>query len=119
MLAKYEVANTFLQCLSIESPRPWPLILERMQVCGPLTPAAEPHLRSEGEVGALSVSDDAGVHGGLCAPAPLQVAHSVLVQVTRKHSSDPRPNTTGRELHPALSSHEAGVVQTQTHTGYC
>ena len=37
------------------------------------------NLHCEGEMAALGVPDYAGVHGGLDPPAPLQIAHSVLV----------------------------------------
>lgn len=37
------------------------------------------NLHCKGEVAALGVSDYAGVHRGLDPPAPLQIAHSVLI----------------------------------------
>lgn len=56
----------------------------------------------------LGVSDEAGGHGRLGAPAPLQVAHRVLVQVTCHHGAGARPHATRGELHAALRSHRAG-----------
>lgn len=40
-----------------------------------------PHLQGHSEVAAFGIPDNAGVHGRLDAPPPLQVAHGVLVQV--------------------------------------
>lgn len=68
-------------------------------------------LHSEGEMAALGVPDDAGVHRGLHAPAPLQVSHSVLVQVTRQHRGKPRTHASGGQLEPTLTGHEAEVKQ--------
>lgn len=55
----------------------------------------------------LGVSDDAGGHGRVAAPAPLQVAHSVLVQVPSHHGAGARPHASRGELHTALRSHKA------------
>lgn len=54
----------------------------------------------------LGVPDDAGGHGGLAAPAPLQVAHGVLVQVSCPHGAGTGACPTRGELQPALSSHK-------------
>lgn len=53
------------------------------------------NLHCEGEVAALGVPDDAGVHGGLDTPAPLQITHCVFVKVARQHCGDPRTHTPG------------------------
>ena len=60
----------------------------------------------------FGVSDNAGVHGGLGAPAPLQVAHGILVQVTGQNSGHPGSHAPGRELKATLSGHEAGGEKT-------
>lgn len=72
-------------------------------------------LHGQGEVAGLRVPDDAGVHGGLGAPAPLQVAHGVLVQVPSQHRGATRPHAPGREIESTLSSHKAGEKQVILH----
>lgn len=56
---------------------------------------------------ALGVSDYAGVHGGLDAPAPLQISHRILVQVTGQHCGKARTHTPGWKLESTLSRHKA------------
>lgn len=56
---------------------------------------------------ALCVSDEAGCHGTVGPPAPLQIAHGVLVQVACCHQRAARPQTSRRELQAALSCQEA------------
>ena len=58
----------------------------------------------------LGVPDDAGVHGGLRSPAPLQVAHGVLVQMASQHGGDAGSYATRRELQAALRRHEASAT---------
>lgn len=72
-------------------------------------PALAPcvYLQSQSEVAALCVSDDAGCHGAVGPPAPLQIAHGVLVQVACCHQRAARPQTSRRELQAALSCQEA------------
>lgn len=65
------------------------------------------HLQGQGEVTCFSVPDDAGGHGRLASPAPLQVAHSVLVQVASHHCRSTGPHATRRELQSPLGSHKA------------
>lgn len=72
------------------------------------------HLEGQGEVAGLGVSDDAGGHGRLAAPAPLQVAHGVLVQVARHHGAGAWPDTTRGELRTALCGHKAENMITKT-----
>lgn len=66
------------------------------------------NLHRKGEMAALGVSDDAGVHGGLGTPAPLQISHSVLVQVAGQHGGEARTHAPGGKLEATLSRHEAG-----------
>ena len=61
----------------------------------------------------LGVPDDAGVHGRLDAPAPLQVAHRVLVQVPGQNSGEARPDATGRKLQSTVCRHKAGGGHTE------
>lgn len=56
---------------------------------------------------ALCVSDEAGCHGTVGPPAPLQIAHGVLVQVACCHQRAAWPQTSRRELQAALSCQEA------------
>lgn len=56
---------------------------------------------------ALGVSDYAGVHGGLDPPAPLQISHRILVQVTGQHCGETRTHPPGRKLQSTLSRHKA------------
>lgn len=65
------------------------------------------NLHRKGEMAALGVSDYAGVHGGLNTPAPLQISHRILVQVTGQHCGQPRPHTPGGKLESTLSCHKA------------
>lgn len=55
---------------------------------------------------ALRVSDEAGCHGAVGPPAPLQIAHGVLVQVACCHQRAARPQTSRRELQATLSCQE-------------
>lgn len=57
---------------------------------------------------ALCVSDQAGGHGAVGPPAPLQITHGVLVQVACCHQGTARPQTSRRELQTALSCQETG-----------
>lgn len=65
------------------------------------------YLQSQSKVAALCVSDEAGCHGTVGPPAPLQIAHGVLVQVACCHQRAARPQTSRRELQAALSCQEA------------
>lgn len=53
------------------------------------------NLHCKGEMAALGVSDYAGVHGGLDTPAPLQISHRILVQVTGQHCGNARTHPPG------------------------
>lgn len=64
------------------------------------------YLQSQSKVAALRVSDEAGCHGAVGPPAPLQIAHGVLVQVACCHQRAARPQTSRRELQAALSCQE-------------
>lgn len=57
---------------------------------------------------ALCVSDQAGRHGAVGPPAPLQIAHGVLVQVAGCHQGAAGSQTSRRELQTALSCQETG-----------
>lgn len=65
------------------------------------------NLHRKGEMAALGVPDDAGVHGRLDTPAPLQVSHGVLVQVTGQHRGKAGTHAPGRKLESTLSRHKA------------
>lgn len=65
------------------------------------------YLQSQSKVAALCVSDEAGCHGTVGPPAPLQIAHGVLVQVACCHQRAAWPQTSRRELQAALSCQEA------------
>lgn len=84
---------------------------EQQSVCWTLgvsfVPAPCVYLQSQSKVAALCVSDEAGCHGTVGPPAPLQIAHGVLVQVARCHQRAARPQTSRRELQAALSCQEA------------
>lgn len=57
---------------------------------------------------ALCVPDQAGGHGTGGPPAPLQIAHCVLIQVACRHQRAARPRAPRRKLQPALSCQETG-----------
>lgn len=65
------------------------------------------HLQGQGEVACFGVPDNAGGHGRLGSPAPLQVTHSVLVQVASHHCCGTGPHATWGELQSPLGSHKA------------
>lgn len=60
---------------------------------------------------ALGVAHDAGVHGRLDAPAPLQVPHGVLVQVAGQDRGQAWAHPAGRELQGTVGSDEARMVK--------
>lgn len=75
----------------VTRPRGCPLtLLEALKATAPWV-----HLQGHGEVAGLGVPDNARVHGRLEAPAPLQVAHSVLVQVPGEDGGKARPDSSG------------------------
>lgn len=53
---------------------------------------------------AVSVSDQTGGHGTATTPAPLEVAHGVLVQLPCCYQRASATHTSRGELHTALSS---------------
>lgn len=57
---------------------------------------------------AFGVSDQAGGHGAVGPPAPLQVTHGVLVQVACRHQRTARTQTSRRELQTTLGCQETG-----------
>lgn len=65
------------------------------------------YLQRQSKVAALCVSDEAGCHGTVGPPAPLQIAHGVLVQVACCHQRAAWPQTSRGELQAALSCQEA------------
>ena len=66
------------------------------------------YLQSQSEVAALCVPHQAGRHGAAGPPAPLQVTHGVLVQVTCCHHRTGGSQTSRRELQTALGCQETG-----------
>lgn len=64
------------------------------------------YLQSEGKVCALCVSDQTGSHGTVGAPAPLQITHSVLIQVACCHQRAAWPQTSRRKLQTTLGCQE-------------
>lgn len=84
---------------------------EQQSVCSTAcmcsVPAPCVYLQGQSKVAALCVSDEAGCHGTVGPPAPLQIAHGVLVQVACCHQRAARPQTSRRELQAALSCQEA------------
>lgn len=68
------------------------------------------YLQSQSEVAAFRVSDQAGGHGAVGPPAPLQVTHGVLVQVACRHQGTARTQTTRRELQTTLGCQETGKI---------
>lgn len=66
------------------------------------------YLQSQSEVAALCVSDQAGRHGAVGPPAPLEITHGVLVQVAGCHQGAAGSQTSRRELQTALSCQETG-----------
>lgn len=72
----------------------------------PLSPTCGSHLHCHGEVAGFGVPDNAGVHGWLDAPAPLQVAHGVLVQVAGQHRGEAGADPAGGELQGTVCGDE-------------
>lgn len=73
----------------------------------PCTQQQESHLQCHSEVAGFRVPDNAGVHGWLEAPPPLQVPHGVPVEVAGQNCGETWADPTGRELQSTVGSDEA------------
>lgn len=71
-----------------------------------LSPTCGSHLHCHSEVAGFGVPDNAGVHGWLDAPAPLQVAHRVLVQVAGQDRGEAGADPAGGELQGTVCGDE-------------
>lgn len=77
----------------------------------PLSPTCGSHLHCHSEVAGFGVPDNTGVHGGLDAPAPLQVAHGVLVQVAGQDRGEAGADPAGGELQGTVCGDETGEMR--------